>query len=112
MFTAVDEGRKRLGQEAQVSTEHSNFDVGRDMDSRYLAVFREAGFSQVKRWYQAQNHIYRTGADFLSAPLNSNLRNLDQGLQGAVTAAYDDLSGANTPDLRVFETMVVLAFKD
>ena len=36
MFTAIDEGRKRLGQEVPASTEHSNFDVGRDMDSRYL----------------------------------------------------------------------------
>ena len=49
----------------------------------------------------------------MAAPLNTNLRNLDQeGLQQAVTAAYDELSGANTADLRVFETMVVLAFKD
>ena len=78
MFTAVDEGRKRLGLEPQANTEHSNFDLGRDMDSRYLQVFREAGFSQVKRWYQAQNHVYRSGADFVQAPLNTNLRNLDQ----------------------------------
>ena len=45
MFTAVDEGRKRMGEEVQPSTDPSNFDVGRDMDSHYLQVFREAGFS-------------------------------------------------------------------
>ena len=56
--------------------------------------------------------MFRTGADFVSAPLNTNLRNMEQSLQEAVQATYDDLSGANTPDLRVFEVMVVLAFKD
>jgi len=74
MFTTTDEAKKRMaagGQAAQDnaaaggSSEHSNFDVGRDMDSHYLQVFRDAGFAQVKRWYQAQNHVFRTGAEFI-----------------------------------------------
>ena len=45
MFTCVDEAKKRMeaagGQAAAAdvaaaNTEHSNFDVGRDMDARYL----------------------------------------------------------------------------
>jgi len=37
---------------------------------------------------------------------------MEPALQEAVKSTYDELSGANTPDLRVFEVMVVLAFKD
>ena len=92
--------------------EPSNFDFGRDMDSRYLQIFREAGFSQVKRWYQPQNHVFRCGSDLLSDPLTANLSSLDGEVREAVKATYDELSGAESPDLRTFEAMVILAFKD
>ena len=39
-------------------------------------------------------------------------QNLDPALKDAVKQTYDDLSGANTPDLRTLELMVVMAFKD
>ena len=40
------------------------------------------------------------------------MKNLDPATKEAVKKTYDDLSGANTPDLKVFEVMVVMAFKD
>lgn len=83
-----------------------------DMDSRYKQIFREAGFSQVKRWYQPQNHFFRDGKDFLSDPLTANLRNLEGDVREAVKTTFDDLSGADSLDLRTFEAMVILAYKD
>ena len=117
MFTAEATAKKRMAAARgetyeEEQTGHSNFDAGRDMDSRFLDVFREAGFNQVKRWYQAQNHVFRTGEEFMGAPINNRLSSLEPDVKEALKSTYDDLSGANTEDLRVFEVMIVMAFKD
>ena len=77
-----------------------------------MQVFRDAGFSQVKRWHQMMNHPIRTGADFIQVPIMAKLRAMEQNIQDTVQAVYDERSGANTPDLRTFEVIIVLAFKD
>lgn len=89
----------------------SNFDVGYNMD-HFIEVFRSAGFAQVKRWYQPTNHNFRSGAEFLNSPINLNLQSLDAETKENVRKTYDDISGTNSLDLKVFETMVVLAYKD
>jgi len=83
--------------------------VGRDIE-HFMTVFREAGFSQVKRWHQAANHCVRDGHALLN--FSRGLQTLDQQEREAVRMTYDDLSGANTPDLKFFEVLVILAFKD
>ena len=40
------------------------------------------------------------------------LKQNEPEVQEAIKSTFDDLSGANTPDLRTFETMVIVAFKD
>ena len=90
---------------------HSNFDFGENID-RYLPVFQEAGFAQTKRWYQATNHVFRTGEDFLLKPIGPPVQDLEPVMKDAIKDTYDDLSGKNTPDLKVMEVMVILAFKD
>ena len=40
------------------------------------------------------------------------LKQNEPELQEAIKNTFDDLSGANTPDLRTFETMIIVAFKD
>jgi len=114
MFTASNEGKKVLNPdvEAEGALPVSDmFNVGRDID-QFLTHFEEAGFSQVKRWYQPQNHAYRSGEEFLNFHLASSNQNMADEMKNAVKTAYDNISGANTPDLKVFEAMIILAFKD
>ena len=40
------------------------------------------------------------------------MQNMDDQMRNAVKTAYDNISGTNTPDLKVFEVMIILAFKD
>jgi len=48
----------------------------------------------------------------MGAPINNRLSSLEPDVKEALKSTYDDLSGANTEDLRVFEVMIVMAFKD
>jgi len=87
------------------------FNAARDID-QFLTHFQEAGFSQVKRWYQPQNSPYRTGEEFANGNVNSAMQNMDEQMKNAVKTAFDNISGANTPDCKDFEVMIILAFKD
>ena len=40
------------------------------------------------------------------------LKQNEPEVQEAIKSAFDDLSGTNTPDLRTFEAMIIVAFKD
>jgi len=40
------------------------------------------------------------------------MANLDERMRGAIRSTYDDMSGANTTDMRNFEVIVILAYKD
>ena len=73
-------------------------------------MFREAGFNQVKHWYQFTNPILRTGEEFLNR--FPSFETLDEGLRAAIRSTYDDMSGKNTTDMRYFEVMIILAFKE
>lgn len=91
-----------------------------------MDIFKQAGFSQVKRWYQAQNLGIRNGTDFLNmkdmsqttveagntAYDQKDRQRLEPELQEAIRDTYDELSGANTADERTLEVMIILAFKD
>ena len=90
----------------------SNFDLGRDFDSKWANVFKEAGFAQVKRWYQPQHHLYRNSTEFMKFPANVAKAQLPEETQQAFRQTYDDISGANTLDLKTFEAMIIVAFKD
>ena len=43
---------------------------------------------------------------------SKTLKTLEPTLKEAVKNTFDDLTGANTPDLRIFEVMIIVAFKD
>ena len=66
----------------------------------------------MKRWYQAQNHLYRNAEELVNAPMNATFNGMEEGLKARTMAVYDELSGANSPDLRVMEVMMIVAFKD
>ena len=44
--------------------------------------------------------------------MNATFNGMDEGLKAKTMAVYDELSGANSPDLRVMEVMMIVAFKD
>ena len=44
--------------------------------------------------------------------MNTTFKGMEAGLKAKTMAVYDELSGANNPDLRVFEVMMIVAFKD
>ena len=54
IFTASEITEQRTGKPAGEPDVDalSNFDLGRDFESKWAGVFKEAGFNQVKRWYQ------------------------------------------------------------
>ena len=115
LFTVRDEAERRL-RERGVQFEAgpangalSNFEFGANID-QFVGVFREAGFAQVKHWFQMQNFRIRNGDEYLA--FFPNLRNLDEQLRNEIKAVYDELSGAGTTDLKVFEAMIILAYKD
>ena len=111
-WTWKAEAKKRLGVEEVPDNERSNFDMARDIDTKWTTVFQEAGFAQTKRWYQPTHCSFRNGADFLDGPIGPSRENLEPDMQQAVIDSYDELSGANTPDLKVMEVMVIVAYKD
>ena len=114
MFTAANEGKRLLNPDVEAEEPlpvSDMFNVGRDIE-QFLTHFQEAGFNQVKRWYQPQNHAYRTGEEFFNLSQNPAVHNQPEEMKNATKTAYDNISGANTPDLKVFEVMIILAFKD
>ena len=44
--------------------------------------------------------------------INQSLKQLDEQAKEEVKVVYDELSGKDTTDLRTFEVMVILAYKD
>ena len=74
IFTAKDIAEQRIresqGQQAaqqndtQPANAVSNFDFSRDIE-HFEEVFREAGFNQIKHWYQMQNQRIRTGEELI-----------------------------------------------
>ena len=59
IFTAPEITEQRIQgiNASQADSEPDNaatsyFDLGRDFESKWAGVFKEAGFAQVKRWYQ------------------------------------------------------------
>lgn len=75
-----------------------------------VGVFREAGFNQVKHWFQMQNFRIRNGDEYLQ--FFPQFKNLGQEVRDEIKSVYDEISGANTTDLKVFEAMIILAYKD
>ena len=48
----------------------------------------------------------------MQCPYIRVLKTLDEELKEEVKVVYDELSGADTPDLRTFEVRIIVAFKD
>ena len=44
--------------------------------------------------------------------MNATFNGMEAELKTKTMAVYDELSGANNPDLRVMEVMMIVAFKD
>ena len=76
------------------------------------AVFKGVGFSQIKYWYQPQNFPYRSGKEFLENAVNKHSFTNDPEVRAEMERIYDEQSGLNTSDMRTWEVMVILAFKD
>ena len=89
----------------------TNFDASRDIKD-FEAFFKQTGFSQVKYWYQPMNFNFRSGADYMA---NSPMRHgfpEDKDVRTEMERLYDELSGKDSSDLRTFENMVILVYKD
>ena len=92
-------------------TVKTNFDVARDIKD-FEAYFKQTGFNQVKYWYQPMNLHFRNGSDFMArSPLKDRFPD-DKEVLAEMERLYDELSGKDSPDLRTFENMVILAYKD
>ena len=48
----------------------------------------------------------------INAPFNLNLGKLDDQTKSEVKAVFDELSGKDSTDLKTFEAMIILAYKD
>ena len=75
-------------------------------------MFKDTGFNQVKHWFQAQNQPFRNADEMINAPFNLNLGKLDDQTKSEVKAVFDELSGKDSTDLKTFEAMIILAYKD
>lgn len=75
-------------------------------------MFKDAGFAEVKHWYQPNNHLLRNGEELFESPVTRSLREQEPAIQQAAKKIYNELSGSGTTDLKTMEVMIILAFKD
>lgn len=87
----------------------SNFEFAENIEE-HCQKMKQAGFSQVKYWYQPMNLQYRDGEDYVS---NFGMVKGETGeMRAEIVRLYDELSGAGTHDLKTFEIMNIVAYKD
>lgn len=71
---------------------------------------KEAGFAQVKYWYQPMHLHYRDGEEFVNNFVSVS------GEKGEIRAEiirlFDELAGSKTHNLNTFEAMIIVAYKD
>ena len=83
IFTALEAGKRRLAAKMGLPFEEptlpSNFDFGRDIEQN-MAIFREAGFAQVKHWFQPSNHLFRNTEEFFAFPVARSFKTLEPAL--------------------------------
>lgn len=100
---------KKLGREVP-SEEKSNFDLGEDLTG-LQADCEKVGFKNVKIWHQPINMLYRDGHQYVNEFLRSIDKN-DTELVNEIMRQYDELTGANTTDLKTFEVAVIVCYRD
>lgn len=114
-FTARGVASQQLG--LPIPTQNmSNFDCGNNLDQTKQWV-RDAGFSQVKAWYQAMNNPWFDGESYVREfgqfnPDPSQWTDDDKKLRAAMVKIFDQMSGKDTEDLCTFEACFILCFKD
>jgi len=79
-------------------------------------LMQQAGFTEIKHWFQAMNLNIRTGFDFVNCRpefmVDRPLTDEETLLRNEMSRVFDDMSGKGSHNLQTFEIMVILASKD
>lgn len=109
MFELASMAKKKLGRKVPEEL-RSNFDLGEDL-SGLKAECEKVGFKNIKIWNQPINMLWRNGKHFVEEFMYS-LDPEDKELKEEIVRQYDDLTGANTTDLKTFEISVIVCYRD
>lgn len=72
-------------------------------------MFEEAGFTDVRMWFQMGNWFYKDGADYWDCMQHRvPMAQRDEALKAEMIRLFDEA----VPEMRVFEKLFILASKD